>query len=110
MSDGSCSTGGGCSESEPYALRVMGDSMAPEFWDGCIIIVEPRLSAQSGEYAVVDYAGDTIFRQFVAEDGRRFLKPLNDAYETVEITGPFTVRGVVVQRAGARRSQHKSYY
>jgi SOS-response transcriptional repressor LexA len=110
MSDGSCSTGGGCSELEPYALRVMGDSMAPEFWDGCIIIVEPRLSAQSGEFAVVDYAGDTIFRQFVVEDGRRLLKPLNDAYETVELAGPFTVRGVVVQRASRRRKDHKHYY
>lgn len=110
MSDGSCSTGGGCSELEPYALRVMGDSMAPEFWDGCIIIVEPRRSVEHGEFAVVDYAGDTIFRQVVVEDGRKFLKPLNEAYEMVEIAGPMTVRGVVVQRAGTRRSQHKSYY
>lgn len=104
-----CSTGGGCSELEPYALRVMGDSMAPEFWDGCIIIVEPRLTAQSGQYAVVDYAGETIFRQVIETDGRRYLKPLNDHYDTVEITGPFSVRGVVIQRAGTRRAHHKHF-
>jgi SOS-response transcriptional repressor LexA len=109
MDSGTCSTGGGCSELEPFALRVMGDSMAPEFWDGCIIIVEPRLSAQSGEYVVIDYANDTIFRQFVVEDGRRFLKPLNTSFETVELTGPYQVRGVVVQRAGTRRAHHKRY-
>jgi SOS-response transcriptional repressor LexA len=101
--------GGGCGELEPYALRVLGDSMAPEFWDGCIIIVAPRLHAEPGQYAVVDYAGDTVFRQFVVEKGRQYLRPLNAAYETVEITGSFAVRGVVIQRAGTRRAHHKHY-
>ena len=59
--------GSGCAELEPYALRVTDDSMAPEFWEGCIIIIEPRHSAQSGQYAVVDYANDTTFRQFVED-------------------------------------------
>lgn len=109
MNDSSFSAGSGCSELEPYALRVMGDSMAPEFWDGCIIIVEPRLYARHGQYAVVDYAGDTSFRQFVVDGDRHFLKPLNEAHETIELTGPYTVRGVVIQRAGTRRVHHKHY-
>jgi len=109
MSSESENIGGGCSELEPFALRVMGDSMAPEFWDGCIIVVEPRVQARHGQYVVVDYAGDTTFRQFVEENGRRFLKPLNDTYETIEIVGPFNVRGVVIQRAGTRRVHHKHY-
>jgi SOS-response transcriptional repressor LexA len=101
--------GSGCAELEPYALRVTDDSMAPEFWEGCIIIVEPRLSARHGVYAVVDYANDTTFRQYVEEGGRKFLKALNESYPAIEITGPFTVRGVVIQRAGTRRAQHKHY-
>jgi DNA polymerase V len=101
--------GSGCAELEPYALRVTDDSMAPEFWEGCIIIIEPRYSAQNGQYAVVDYANDTTFRQFVEVDGRRYLKPLNEKYAAVEITGPFAVRGVVIQRAGTRRKHHKHY-
>ena len=109
MNPDTCSTGGGCAELEPFALRVTGDSMAPEFWDGCIIIIEPRLSARHGQYAVVDYASETTFRQYLEEGGRRYLKPLNDTYETVEITGSFTVRGVVIQRAGTRRAHHKHY-
>ncbi len=32
---------GHCGASEPFALRVMGDDMAPEFRDGHIIIVDP---------------------------------------------------------------------
>jgi len=101
--------GGGCAELEPYALRVTDDSMAPEFWEGCIVIIEPRYSARSGQYAVVDYANDTTFRQYVVEGDRQYLKPLNEKYAAVEITGPFTVRGIVIQRAGTRRRHHKHY-
>ena len=101
--------GGGCAELEPYALRVTGDSMAPEFWDGCIIIVEPRLSARHGQYIVVDYAGDTTFRQYLVDGARQLLAPLNPAYDTVELIGPYQVRGVVIQRAGTRRKHHKHY-
>jgi len=27
---------------EPFALRVIGDEMSPEFLDGCIIIIDPE--------------------------------------------------------------------
>ena len=33
--------GSGCASSEPFALRVLGDSMEPEFKDGCVIIIDP---------------------------------------------------------------------
>jgi SOS-response transcriptional repressor LexA len=103
--------GHGCAELEPFALRVIGDSMAPEFLDGHIIIVEPALSAHSGQYVVADYEGETHFRQYVVEDGRRYLRALNDGYPAIEIRDEgFRMRGVVVQRAGRRRRDRKSYY
>jgi len=100
----------GCAEAEPYALRVIGDSMAPEFLDGHIIIVDPAMPPQHGAYVVIDYQGETTFRQLVIEDGRKFIKALNGSYPAVELMGRFTVRGVVVQRAGRRRRDHKHYY
>ncbi|MGE5241262.1 MAG: S24 family peptidase [Bacteroidota bacterium] len=100
----------GCAEAEPYALRVIGDSMAPEFLDGHIIIVDPAMPPQHGAYVVIDYQGETTFRQLVVEDGRKFIKALNDAYPAVELVGQYSVRGVVVQRAGRRRKEHKHYY
>ena len=101
--------GGGCSELEPYALQVTGDSMAPEFWDGCIIIIEPGSAARHGSFVVVEYAGDILFRQLQIENGQRFLKPLNSSYPVLELTGDYNIRGVVVQRTGRRRAQHKHY-
>jgi len=103
-------TGSGCSAAEPYALRVIGDSMTPEFEDGHIIIVDPGMPVVSGAYVVIDYDGDTTFRQFVIEGEQRFLKALNQNYEVVEIVSEYTVRGVVVQRAGRRRKEAKHYY
>jgi DNA polymerase V len=99
-----------CADAEPFALRVIGDSMAPEFQDGHIIIVDPAMPTVSGAYVVIDYRGETTFRQFIVEQGRKFLKALNDGYPTVEMVENYTVRGVVVQRASRRRKDLKHYY
>lgn len=98
-----------CSDLAPYALRVTDDSMAPEFPDGCVIIVDPGSVACDGAYVVVDFADDVFFRQFVIDGERRFLKAVNSKYDGMELTGEYKVRGVVVQRAGRRRTQHKHY-
>lgn len=102
-------TEGGCAEREPYALRVTGDSMAPEFWDGCIIIIEPGAHARHGSYCIVDHNGEVIFRQLVIEDGKRALKAVNPAYDTIMLDATHRVRGVVIQRAGTRRIHRKHY-
>ena len=44
---------GSCSALEPYALRVLGDSMEPEFADGCVIIVDPGYAPRDGSYVIV---------------------------------------------------------
>jgi len=41
-------TGTGCAASEPFALRVLGDSMLPEFADGSIIIIDPAGAIRDG--------------------------------------------------------------
>ena len=98
-----------CSALEPYALRVLGDSMEPEFPDGCVVIVDPGHTPRDGSYVVVEYAGDVFFRQLVFDGERRFLKPLNPKYGGFELVPPYTVRGGVVQQAGRRRAERKHY-
>ncbi|HEY5635444.1 MAG TPA: S24 family peptidase [Burkholderiales bacterium] len=99
----------GCSALEPYALRVMGDSMTPEFPDGCIVIVDPGYVPRDGAFVIVDYAGDVFFRQLVFEGERRFLQALNPAYGRFELLPPYAIRGGVVQRAGRRRAERRHY-
>ncbi len=98
-----------CSALEPYALRVLGDSMEPEFTDGCVVIIDPGYAPRNGSYLVVEFAGDVFFRQLVIDGERRFLKPLNPKYGGFELTPPYRILGGVVQRAGRRRSQRRHY-
>ncbi|OUD12630.1 S24 family peptidase [Thioflexithrix psekupsensis] len=102
MSEGSCGN-------EPFALRVLGDSMSPEFEEGHIIIIDPDGRAVSGAYVLAQMNGEYIFRQLHIENDRYYLKPLNANYPTLEISGFSDIHGVIVQRAGRRRSERKHY-
>ena len=99
----------GCASSEPFALRVLGDSMEPEFKDGCIIVIDPAGVVESGKFVIADVDGEYIFRQFLQEDEKYYLKPLNEGYPSIQVDGPGVVRGVITQKAGTRRKHHKHY-
>ena len=103
-----CGTGG-CSESEPYALRVLGDSMQPEFNEGVIIIIDPAGAMRDGSYVTAMHNDELVFRQLRIHDDKYFLQPLNDLYDTVEIPGLDAVTGVISQQAGRRRKDRKHY-
>ncbi|WP_455234239.1 S24 family peptidase [Thiogranum longum] len=100
----------GCAASEPFALRVLGDMMEPEFEHGCIIVIDPEGVVESGCFVVANHDNEFYFRQLVIEDNRYLLKCLNHAYEEiVEISGVDAINGVVIQKAGKRRKDRKHY-
>ena len=99
-----------CIEAEPFALRVVDDSMEPEFAPGCIIIVDPTGVAKHGAFVLAEVDGEYIFRRLQRADEGDRLEALNHRYPPIPIAaGLESIRGVVVQRAGARRSYHKRY-
>ena len=100
---------GGCAAHEPYALRVLGDSMEPEFADGCIVIVDPAGDAQPGSYVVARVDGEPIFRQYRVDGERHWLQPINPGYPALELGDPSDIIGVITQRAGTRRSDRRHY-
>lgn len=85
-----------------FALRVKGISMEPKFQDGDIIYVDPEVAADSGKYVIVrlDDEQEVTFKQLVIEDGRKYLRPLNPAWEPqlIKINGNATICGVVVSK------------
>ena len=100
-----------CASKAPFALQVLGDSMAPEFNDGAIIIVDPSVPLHHGAYVVIDYQGETTFRQFIVRDNRHFIIALNEQYPEVELTETYNIRGIVTQQArnrklGLKRAKH----
>lgn len=102
-------SGSGCSGSEPFALRVLGDSMLPEFKEGAIIIIDPAGAIRDGCYVMAEYNNEYIFRQLRIVNDKYYLQPLNDLYDTVEIEGQDVIQGVITQKAGRRRSERKHY-
>ena len=101
---------GDCSGAEPFALMVLGDSMAPEFVAGEVIVVEPEGLARDGSFVVAQVDGEWTLRQLACADGGWQLVALNPAYAAARIADLSPVRGVVIQksRPGRRRSR-KSY-
>ncbi len=102
-------TEGGCSANEPFVLRVLGDSMEPEFTEGTVIVVEPGGVLESGRFVVAAHDGGYVFRQLVIEGRRWFLRALNPEYPVIDIAGADAIKGVVTQKAGRRRRDRKHY-
>jgi len=104
----------GCdSGSESFALMVLGDSMAPEFNEGEIIVVEPDGATRDGSFVLAFVGEEWTFRQLrrVGDgdgDGWR-LQPLNPAYAATPLPDLTALRGVVIQKAlpGRRRASKR---
>ena len=98
-----------CAASEPFALRVIGDDMAPEFIDGHIIVVDPGGKLASGCFVVASHGNGMIFRQLIIDGDEYRLQALNAELPEIVLTGLDDIVGVVSQRSGKRRSEHKRY-
>lgn len=89
---------------ELFALRVQGDSMAPELKNGDIAIIEKQDFINNGEIAVVRVNGEdvTIKRVKNTRNGIR-LVPTNPAYDSLEFskdevaTLPVTIVGKLIE-------------
>jgi len=95
-----------CSSAEPFALMVLGDSMAPEFVEGEVILIEPEGLATDGSFVLAQLNGEWIFRQLVRQGGGWRLQALNPSYPATDIAGLDAVKGVIIQksRPGTRRA------
>ena len=98
-----------CGASEPFALRVLGDDMAPEFEEGHVVVVDPGGRVVSGCYVVARVAGEPMLRQLIIDGKKYLLVAAKKTLPTIELDGFDTIVGVVSQRAGRRRREHKRY-
>ncbi|MGB5306233.1 MAG: S24 family peptidase [Gammaproteobacteria bacterium] len=94
---------------EPFALRVIGDSMAPEFQDGCIIVIDPSGVVGDGSFVLARHNDEYIFRQLVFGAGSYYLQTLAAGHESIQIPDLTPVEGVVIQQSGRRRADRKHY-
>ena len=103
----------GCSGGESFALRVLGDDMAPEFNEGDIIIVEPDGALRDGSFVLAQLRSEWIFRQLARRGEGWCLRALNPARaDLVELSLPdlSAVHGVVIQKAVPGRRNLTRHY
>ena len=97
------------SNSEPYALQNIGDMMAPEFSENCIIIVDPSMPIHNKAYVIIDFNDELYFRQYFEENERKVLRCLNTVYDEIELDGNFEVHGCIIQQK-QRKQKSLHYY
>lgn len=103
----------GCSGGESFALRVLGDDMAPEFVEGEIIIVEPDGALKDGSFVLARHADEWIFRQLRRRGEGWVMYALNPACtDCAEVPLPdlSAVHGVVIQKAVPGRRKSSKFY
>ncbi len=96
-----------CGASEPFALRVIGDDMAPEFCDGHIIVVDPGGLIKNDCYVIVEQSHEFVLRQLRINRGKYYL--YSNPSKTGEKIDLDKIIGVVSQKAGRRRRDRKRF-
>ena len=99
-----------CAGGESFALMVMGHSMAPEFLENEIILIEPEGLAKEGSYVLAWHAQAWTFRQLRRSGTGWLLHPLNPAFADEPITDLSCVRGVIIQKALPGRRRASKHY
>ena len=100
----------GCSGGEVFALRVLGDSMAPEFVEGDIVIVEPDGVLRDGSFVLAASEGEWIFRRLERRGEAWSLCALNPAYPQRRIADLGAVHGVIIQKSVPGRRRLSKHY
>jgi len=100
----------GCSGGEVFALRVLGDSMAPEFAEGEIVIIEPGGAVREGSFVLAASDGEWIFRRLERRGDAWCLCALNPAYPERRIADLAAVHGVIIQKSIPGRRRLSKHY
>ena len=103
----------GCSGGESFALRVIGDDMAPEFLDGEIVIVEPDGALKDGSFVLARDGDDWLLRRLVRRGPAWALCALNPACRhrpQIALDDLAAVHGVVIQKAVPGRRRLSKFY
>ncbi len=98
---------GSCSAKEMFALQALGDSMLPEFKHGTLLVIDPEAAVKDGSFVIGKVNDEYILRQLRLDDGKFFLQPLNDLYETIQVNGIEDIIGLVVQQGSRKRNMKK---
>lgn len=82
-----------------FSLKVRGESMLPDFHEGDMIVIDPDLEPQSGDFvvAVIDGTGEATFKRYMKKKDGEVLMPLNPDYAPIVLQPEHRIVGKVVR-------------
>lgn len=82
-----------------FGVKVTSKSLGPIFQDGTIVILEPDLDANEGDYVFCKLDGEEtpVFRQVFFDGKRVFFKALNPLFGDITCPGTYNILGVVIK-------------
>lgn len=85
-------------QDEVFVIQVHGDSMINgNIYDGDMLLVKKSKEYKSGDIVVARTDDGATVKKFIAEGGKRYLKPENPAYENIPIIpGEVQFQGKVI--------------
>lgn len=99
-----------CEGAESFALRVIGQSMVPEFAEGEIVIIEPGGHVEHGSFVLAVHQGEWFLRQLQRQGHGWCLHALNPAWPDLPLADLADVHGVVIQKVVPGRRRLTKHY
>jgi SOS-response transcriptional repressor LexA len=81
-----------------FMIRILGDSMEPQFMDGEIVYVKQQETVENGEIGIFGLEGKSYIKKFRSTPDGNFLISLNPKYNPIPINPEdFVIFGKVVR-------------
>lgn len=68
-----------------FAIRISGDSMEPQFFDGDLVYVEKTKELRSGQIGIFILNGESLCKMYTVKDSETYLYSLNTRYEPIHV-------------------------
>lgn len=83
-----------------FAVKIVGDSMEPEYEDGDIVLVRSQNTLYNGQIGIILYDNDVRCKKYCKNKKNIFLESLNKKYPPVNIASnrKFIIQGLVLEK------------
>ena len=80
-------------------MKVLDDSMWPQFIEGTMLIINPALKPKNRDFVIyyLKKEQEVVFRQYIFENDNKILKAINQALPSIKINKNDKIIGVVTQ-------------
>ncbi len=86
-------------EKDVFAVKLVGNSMAPRFIEGSILIVDRSQNPRDGDFVLAHASiiPEAIFRQYITGSNGNYLVAFNDKFNPIKIDDSTQVIGKIIE-------------